>query len=194
MLGGFAHRHQREQGLAPESPHLAFRPSGLGAPGSVTPRRPPASWHPRPGRHTPAHRPLQPTPASQPLRAFQRGAPYWTSHSYPVSGPAPPAHSPGSFDWRDPGPMADPVLGSEESELTVATQVAHSVDAAMAEPLRVGVVVQSLNQSSLLALERVSTRRAETIHLWGLPNVTRGPTLSDFFCAARPRAWSMRGQ
>lgn len=41
--------------------------------------------------------------------------------------------------------MADPVLGSEGSELTEETQLAHSVDAQMVEPLRVGIVGQSLN-------------------------------------------------
>ena len=51
--------------------------------------------------------------------------------------------------------MADPALGSEGSELTVATQLAHSVDAQKVEPLRVGIVVQSLNQSSVLALGSV---------------------------------------
>lgn len=51
--------------------------------------------------------------------------------------------------------MADPALGSEGSELTVATQLDHSVDAQKVEPLRVGIVVQSLNQSSVLALGSV---------------------------------------
>lgn len=63
--------------------------------------------------------------------------------------------------------MADPALGSEGSELTVATQLAHSVDAQEVEPLRVGVVVQSLNQSSVLVLGSVLTRRAEMIRPWG---------------------------
>ena len=157
----------------------------------MTPQRQPASWRPRPGRHTPAHQPLLTTPAAQPLRAFQRGAPYWTSHSHPVSGLTPPAHSLGSLDWRDPSPMADPALGSEGSELTVAIQLAHSVDAQKVEPLRVGVVVQSLNQSSVLVLRSVLTRRAEMIRPWGggAPNITRGPTLSVFLGTAHPHGW-----
>lgn len=150
------------EGCSLKDPTSPFSLGDLGRQ-KVTPQCQPASWRPRPDRHTPAHQPLQTTPAAQPLRAFQRGAPYWTSHSYPVSGLAPPVHSLGSLDWRDPSPMADPALGSEGSESTVATQLAHSVDAQKVEPLRVGVVVQSLNQSSVLVLGSVLTRRAEMI-------------------------------
>lgn len=67
----------------------------------------------------------------------------------------PPVHSPGSLDWRDPSPMADPALGSEGKKLTAATQLAHSVDAQVAELLCVGIVGQSLNQSSVLAFGSV---------------------------------------
>lgn len=70
---------------------------------------------------------FQPTQQAQPLWAFQRGAPFWTSHPYPVSGLKPPAHSPGILDWRDPSPIADLSLGSEGSGLVVETQLAHSV-------------------------------------------------------------------
>lgn len=51
--------------------------------------------------------------------------------------------------------MADPALGSEGKKLTDATQLAHSVDAQVAEVLCVGVVGQSLNQSSVLAFGSV---------------------------------------
>lgn len=87
--------------------------------------------------------------------------------------------------------MADPALGSEGSELTVAAELAHSVDAQKVEPLRVGVVVQSLNQSSVLVLRSVLTRRAEMIRPWGggAPNITRGPTLSVFIGTAHPHGW-----
>lgn len=45
--------------------------------------------------------------------------------------------------------------GSEGKKLTDATQLAHSVDAQVAEVLCVGVVGQSLNQSSVLAFGSV---------------------------------------
>lgn len=149
LLGGFAHRLQRDQRLAPErsrAPLSAIVTCGIR---KSDPTAPAALVASRPGRHTPAHQVLPATPAARPLGAFQRGAPYWTSHSYPVSGPTPPAHSPGSLDWRDPSPIADPALGSEG---TVGTQLAHSMDAQMVELRCVGVVGQSLDKSSLLVL------------------------------------------
>lgn len=61
--------------------------------------------------------------------------------------------------------MADPVLGSEGSELTNTTQLAYSVGAQGVEPVRMGIVGQSLNQSSVWVFGSVLIHRAEMIHL-----------------------------
>lgn len=51
--------------------------------------------------------------------------------------------------------MADPALRSVGSELTLVTQLAHLVDGQVAEPVRVGIVGESLNQSSVLVFGSV---------------------------------------